>query len=331
MASPDIPLDEVQWRHPQLADSMQGIHSNSVLFYFAESPFFDKTSNNAVIANQAMFNPAMYQYIQTREAFEGRLKTMSGVEFVVAEQPAQMAPGTGTGVWVIRKQTRRKRPGGDDNDEITVHASYYVVGYNIYMAPTLADILGFRMATITSSLRKAFPAADEARTWSPVQGHAYKALPAANSTTTALRDRPGASSKEATPMPAESSQQQAGGKTPSAESKKASAHSIAVDAMLAEHSFAIQMQYGGEYMDENPITGKPGEFHLSSTGRKERVRAPQLNPLTTNLKTPMAVPKPSDKKEGTKEAKTPKTPNSGVGKPKRRKTKTGLTPGATPS
>lgn len=317
MGSTDIPLDEIQWHHPQLADSMQGIHSNSVLFYFAESPFFDKTSNNAVIANQAMFNPAMYQYIQTREAFEGRLKTMSGVEFIVAEQPAQMAPGTGTGVWVIRKQTRRKRPA--EEDEIIVHSSYYVVGYNIYMAPTLADILSFRMATITNSLRKCFPAADEARTWSPAQGHSYKPQPAATNS----RERQLSASKEATPLP----DSQAAGKP--SEPKK-SAQSSVLDARLADHSFAVQMQYGGEYMDENPITGHPGKFHLSSTGRKERPRAPTLNPLTTNLKNPVST-KAVDKKDGTKEAKTPKTPNSGISKPKRKKTKTGLTPGATPS
>jgi mediator of RNA polymerase II transcription subunit 6 len=83
-------------------------------------------------------------------------------------------------------------------------------------------------------------------------------------------------------------------------------------------------------MDENPITGHPGKFHLSSTGRKERPRAPTLNPLTTNLKNPVST-KAVDKKDGTKEAKTPKTPNSGISKPKRKKTKTGLTPGATPS
>jgi mediator of RNA polymerase II transcription subunit 6 len=142
MASTEPPLDEIQWRHPQLA-AMHGIHSNSILFYFAESPFFDPTSNNAVIATQAKTNPDMQKYTFTREAFEGRLKTMHGVEFMVAEQPALMAPGTGTGVWVIRKQTRRKRPG--EEDEIIVHASYYVVGDNIYMAPTFADILGFRM------------------------------------------------------------------------------------------------------------------------------------------------------------------------------------------
>ncbi|KAK6209169.1 Mediator of RNA polymerase II transcription subunit 6 [Pestalotiopsis sp. IQ-011] len=316
MGSTDVPLDEIQWHHPHLAETMQGIHSNSVLFYFAESPFFDKTSNNAVIANQAMFNPAMYQYIQTREAFEGRLKTMSGVEFIVAEQPAQMAPGTGTGVWVIRKQTRRKRPG--EEDEIIVHSSYYVVGYNIYMAPTLADILSFRMATITNSLRKCFSAADAARTWSPAQGHAYRPQPAL----TNPRERQLSASKEATPLPDSQASKPSETKKP--------AQSSVLDARLADHSFAIQMQYGGEYMDDNPITGQPGNFHLSSTGRKEKPRAPTLNPLTTNLKNPVST-KAGDKKDGTKEAKTPKTPNSGISKPKRKKTKTGLTPGATPS
>ena len=143
MASLEAPLDEIQWRSPQIAASMQGVHSNSVLFYFAESPFYDRTSNNAVLMSQAMYNPNMFHIIQTREAFEGRLKTMSGLEFVVAQEPAEMAPGTGTGVWVIRKQTRRKR--ASEEDEITVHSTYYVVGENIYMAAAVSDILGNRM------------------------------------------------------------------------------------------------------------------------------------------------------------------------------------------
>jgi mediator of RNA polymerase II transcription subunit 6 len=44
----------------------------------------------------------------------------------------------------------------------------------------------------------------------------------------------------------------------------------ASNSRLAEESFAIHLRYGGEYMDENPIQGKPGEFHLSSTGRREQ-------------------------------------------------------------
>ena len=149
MASkPETALDEIQWRHPQFIME-NGLHSNSILFYFAESPFFDRTSNNAVIMSQALYNPNMRAVISTREAFEDRLRSMAGLEFIVAQEPAEMAPGTGTGVWVIRKQTRRKRQRDESiqEDEITVHASYFVVGENIYMAPTFADIMSSRIVS----------------------------------------------------------------------------------------------------------------------------------------------------------------------------------------
>jgi mediator of RNA polymerase II transcription subunit 6 len=114
-----------------------------VLPYFAHSPFCDPTSNNAVLMAQAMYNQNMLPIVATREAFEGRLKSMSGLEYMVAQEPAETAPGTGTGVWVIRKQTRRKRPGQED--EITIHATYFVMGENIYMAPTVGDVIGSRL------------------------------------------------------------------------------------------------------------------------------------------------------------------------------------------
>ena len=138
---------------------MQGIHSNSgmplrlycwnntdallVLFYFAQSPFFDQTSNNAVLWNQAQFNQNMLPILATREVFEGRLKSMSGLEYIVAQEPAEMAPGTGTGVWVIRKQMRRKRAGQED--EVIVLSTYFVMGENIYMAPAVGDVIGSRL------------------------------------------------------------------------------------------------------------------------------------------------------------------------------------------
>jgi mediator of RNA polymerase II transcription subunit 6 len=135
------PLDEIQWRAPPEFD--QGIHSNSVLYYFAQSPFFDKTSNNELVFGQGLNNPGMTQFLATRELFEGRLKTMSGLEFIVAQEPAETGPGAGTGVWVINKQTRRKRQG--EEDKIEVHATYFIVGENIYMAPSLADIISSRI------------------------------------------------------------------------------------------------------------------------------------------------------------------------------------------
>lgn len=138
----EIPLDEIQWHDPIELQRIGGVHSNSVLFYFAKSPFFDGTSNNAIVFNQALFNERMNHIISTREAFESRLREMTGLEFVVAQEPAEMGPGMGTGVWVIHKQTRRKR---DVADDITVHAAYYVLGDYIFMAPTLVDVLNFRM------------------------------------------------------------------------------------------------------------------------------------------------------------------------------------------
>ncbi|KAI1648151.1 MED6-domain-containing protein [Daldinia loculata] len=308
MATSNEPLDEIQWRHPNYAQTLGGLHSNNILFYFAESPFFDRTSNNAVLFTQATFNENMKFIISTREQFEGRLKQMSGLEYIVAQEPAESGPGMGTGVWVIHKQTRRKR---DPEDEVTVHAAYYVIGENVYMAPTLADILSFRMVTISSALSKCFAAADNARTWSPALGHMYKTAPSTtNNRAQALE------SKGATPMP------EVQGSKAAPESKKTT-QSVAVDSRLAEHSFLIHMQYGGDYMDENPITGKPGEFHLTSTGRKEKLQTLALPNLDTSFKS-SAITQP-DKKD-TKGDKTPKTPTGMPSKSRRKKSKAGTTP-----
>lgn len=136
MSKPD---DEKVWSSQfDLAEVGGWLHHNNVLFYFARCPFFDRTSNNAVIHSQAMTNPQMFQYITTREMFENRLKSMSGTEYVVVDSPSSMGED-GTGVWVIRKQTRRKRSG--EEDEVKVLQSYFIVGMNIYQAPNLADVL----------------------------------------------------------------------------------------------------------------------------------------------------------------------------------------------
>jgi mediator of RNA polymerase II transcription subunit 6 len=136
--SKDPPLDEVQWRAPPIAQHFQGIHSNSVLFYFAESPFFDPQSNNGIYARQAQFNPAMAQAMWTREQFENVLSQMpNGTEFRVAHAPADMV--TGTGVWVIVKQERERGAG------VTPIAHYFVVGENVYQAPTFGDMMSAKM------------------------------------------------------------------------------------------------------------------------------------------------------------------------------------------
>jgi hypothetical protein len=75
---------------------------------------------------------------------------MQGLEFVVSYDPLQAAAQTDnrfahepSNVWVIRKQNRRKRSGMDD--EVTVLSTYFIVGDCIYMAPSVASVVGNRI------------------------------------------------------------------------------------------------------------------------------------------------------------------------------------------
>ncbi|KAJ9139247.1 Mediator of RNA polymerase II transcription subunit 6 [Coniochaeta hoffmannii] len=305
------PLDETMWQCDLAAVGIHQLHSNTILPYFQMSPFYDQSSNNAILWGQAMSNANMYPLVQTREAFEGRLKTMSGVEFVVAQEPSEMAPGTGTGVWVINKQHRRKRHGMED--EVNVLATYFVVGEHIYMAPSMADVLSSRLAAVSDAVGKAITAADNVQRWSPALGRVYQNAPPPPPPS----NRPkGAESKEATPIP---------GATVAAPPKEV--NRTALDSRLAEESLAIYLKYGDEFMDENPITGQPGSFHLSSTGRKDKLSVPlgakaaplslkdtPLPPLNTKVaaENPLARP-----------GKETKSPRSGAPKLKRRKSKGG--------
>ena len=110
-----------------------------------QSPFFDLTSNNAALRTQAQFNPAMVYLLQSREAFEERLRTMQGLEFMVVNQTGA-GSGFTTGVWNVRKQNRHKRPGLED--EILILGTYFIIGENIYQAPALADVISSKLVSL---------------------------------------------------------------------------------------------------------------------------------------------------------------------------------------
>lgn len=88
----------------------------------------------------------------------------------------------------------------------------------------------------------------------------------------------------------------------------------------------MALRYGDEYMDENPITGHPGDFHLSTTGRtgnKPAVPTSAKGPLQIQTKV-SAPPTPDPKsaeplRKGSKGDKSPKV--AGMPKPRRRKSK----------
>lgn len=175
MTSQDRVLDETQWFSPDHVRQFGGIHENTgqyqyrpgsvsfhadcynlVLFYFAQSPFFEATSNNSSIYTQAMYNPSMLPLLSTRDTFEAHLKTLQGLEYLVAFGPKDFGPEAhiGRGTWVIRKQNRRKRPGGED--EVTILATYFVIGERIYMAPSVSNIMQARLVSELAPLHKLF-------------------------------------------------------------------------------------------------------------------------------------------------------------------------------
>lgn len=78
---------------------------------------------------------------------------MQGLEFMVTYDPLQAAAQSETAfahepsnIWVIRKQMRRKRPNLED--EVTPLSTYFVVGDTIYMAPSVASVVGNRIVRL---------------------------------------------------------------------------------------------------------------------------------------------------------------------------------------
>jgi hypothetical protein len=118
-----------------------------VLFYFAQSPFFDRQSNNNSVFLQAISDARFSAWLATRENFEAQLRRIAGTEYVVVHDPiaskVRYKDGELSNIWVIQKQARRKRPGQED--EVTPSSMYYIVGDAIYQAPAIAKLIGNRM------------------------------------------------------------------------------------------------------------------------------------------------------------------------------------------
>jgi mediator of RNA polymerase II transcription subunit 6 len=138
-------------------------------------------------------------------------------------------------------------------------------------------------------------------------------------------------SKENTPLPESLNNQKKN--LPSSTSS-----STYLSSRLFEESLNISLKYGDEYMDENPITGQPGDFHLSTTGRKERDKlmvplpgkestqavSNSTGPPSLSVKTESPI-----SRKGSKGEKSPRT--TGVPKPKRRKSKALASGGVSPA
>ena len=134
------------------------------MHYFYLSPFFDSTSSNGQLTQQLNHNPAAAARITSQADFDEALKGFRGTEYVIAAGSAD------SGVWVVRKQMRRAPrevtlPGGGGGggggggsgsgggaaggktkvEDVSVMADYYIVGENIYQAPSVGAVLQNRV------------------------------------------------------------------------------------------------------------------------------------------------------------------------------------------
>ena len=94
-----------------------------------------------------------------------------------------------------------------------------------------------------------------------------------------------------------------------------------LESRLVDESFSLAIQYGDEYMDENPITGHPGAFNLSSTGRSKEMANQLLKMAAENQAKAAAAAKPDELPPTRKGIKADKSTRSGMPKIKRKKSK----------
>lgn len=133
------PLDEIQWKSPEWIQQF-GLHSGNVLDYFAELPFYDRTSSNQVLRMQFQFQQ-IPPNIHPQKYMQLKLSEMVGIEFVVAyvREPD---------FWIIRKQRRL------DPNTTRTEQDYYIIGANVYQAPKIYDILSARLLSSVLLMRK---------------------------------------------------------------------------------------------------------------------------------------------------------------------------------
>ncbi|KAI9711266.1 MAG: Mediator of RNA polymerase II transcription subunit 6 [Bogoriella megaspora] len=257
-------LDETVWSNPFEVQRLGGINHNTLHFYFAGSPFFDRSSKNGSLLTQAQFNPSMSFLLFNRDALERRLKEMPGIEYLIAEDTKELKANPSNeanGIWIVRKQNRKS---GSINSEIEVLGTYFIVGDNVFMASSLSDMVNNRLLTSTLAINKILTSASKLPIFTPRTGFSYYAPSIKPPSTTRQPSQSAAPSREASPNLDTASQTSTNAKdTTTSSTSKPTRNGLNSRSLIT--SFNLSRQHGGEYMDENPLRGEPGSFTFSST------------------------------------------------------------------
>ena len=231
--------------------------------YFLASPFCDPMSNNKVLENQAAHSIEGIRTISDRHRFEAALRTMTGIEYMVVDGPSPRKPEThGNPVWIIRKHRREKQAGQED--KVTVLGTYFCLGERIYQAPSLEAVVSSGLAQVYVQLTEFFNVATKLPHFSSAEGHRYiKSTAQSSGGFTGSAD----TSRATSPVPEAPSQRSDGGNK-----RPTSGQGTSNDDQDLYTSLIQTIQYGDEYMDENPLVGEPGSFGFSQTQDSVRTR-----------------------------------------------------------
>jgi mediator of RNA polymerase II transcription subunit 6 len=287
MAANNTTLDEISYARPDIiqwwvSEGGQPMDENMIHRYFCESPFFDWSTKNGLFMQQAAVNFDMHTLSRNRKAFEDALRNARGVEYMIVGEPqlvadkTQAAQGAKTGIWTIRKQDRQTasadrylRPPGvilDGEWELTTLGTYFIVGENVFQAPSVADVVSNRLLAATASINQFFELASGLPRYNPSMGYTYLPVPTRQTASNPLSNPSPSQSREGSLAPnADAMSIRSGSIQPDAPPDTSAPTTEVQDSRLLENSLWMAFQYGDEYIDENPLIGEPGQFKFAAT------------------------------------------------------------------
>lgn len=265
MAAPEVDLSTIVYCDKLWIQFNGGwLHSNNVLFYFAQSPFFDRlSSNNTVITQNSGIPERELRYLSTKNKFQEELTRYAGIQYVVDQDPMEnevFVDGPNgkerSMIWVIKKLDRKRARSND----MEVLGYYYIIDDTIYQAPNMFKILEYRLMNACLAVDKVVNTTMNLPPYfSVTNGYSYFRPGQKSSTTTTGADA--GQSRLGTPLP---------GGSAAADSMQDRAPAGEIDTQEASESTVRQalnltLRYYDQYDDDTPLIGEPGNFRYAKS------------------------------------------------------------------
>ncbi|KDN45455.1 hypothetical protein K437DRAFT_262930 [Tilletiaria anomala UBC 951] len=140
----------IQFKAPEFTQYYGPLTERTVLDYFAQSPFYDKTCTNQMLRMQniASFNTLVGRWTAKEE--EEQLRKFTGTEYVVA---IAMPPS----LFIIQRRERTSDVETEDT------ATYYIINDAVMQGPDLYTVLGNRMTMAFNAISNSLAMAREAQ------------------------------------------------------------------------------------------------------------------------------------------------------------------------